>query len=566
MCGHAGAVGALRPLRRLPAPARRSRAGRRPRQAARAARHRRPGGAHRGLPDGPSGLAAPAAPGRRPRLSAHPEGRPPARRGGRPDLPHRPGRLGRPLRPDRVIEPPPAPAERQRLGANLAFLGYGTLDEQHLGGAPRRPTRSTRCSPRPASRYERFTRHPRRRRRRAPPALVRPGLGPGRDRPGVRRIRRRTSGRWWPRSTARSTDEEAYAARFRLVHAWRTFLFRDPQLPPALLPDALARRQRGRRSSTGTPPGCARPPTGTSTAAWTPSRDGRADPAVTAVEPSHRRQEACMTDPLLVDRTDGVVTLTLNRPDSLNSLDVDAQGGAARHARRRWRPTGPAGRSCWPAPAGPSASGRTCASTSRRWSRGGSDPLDTVRAHYNPIAQRLASLPKPVVAAVRGHGRRRRRLAGAAGRLPDRRAEHRVPDGVRQRRPGRRHRRLLVAAPARRPRQGDRAADAGRAGAGGRGATGWACSPGWSTTTSRCCRPPRSWPPGWPPARPWRTARSSGSSPIGDAGTLSDALAAEAQAQAICGATADHRNAATDAFVRQARSRSSRAASQCPCV
>jgi phenylacetic acid degradation operon negative regulatory protein len=36
--------------------------------------------------------------------------------------------------------------------------------------------------------------------------------------------------------TARSTDEDAYTARFRLVHAWRAFLFRDPQLPPALLP------------------------------------------------------------------------------------------------------------------------------------------------------------------------------------------------------------------------------------------------------------------------------------------------------------------------------------------
>jgi phenylacetic acid degradation operon negative regulatory protein len=32
-------------------------------------------------------------------------------------------------------------------------------------------------------------------------------------------------------------DEVAYAARFRLVHAWRSFLFRDPQLPPSLLPD-----------------------------------------------------------------------------------------------------------------------------------------------------------------------------------------------------------------------------------------------------------------------------------------------------------------------------------------
>src|ERR1044071_2736780 len=34
----------------------------------------------------------------------------------------------------------------------------------------------------------------------------------------------------------RSTDEEAYAARFQLVHAWRSFLFRDPQLPATLLP------------------------------------------------------------------------------------------------------------------------------------------------------------------------------------------------------------------------------------------------------------------------------------------------------------------------------------------
>ena len=30
-----------------------------------------------------------------------------------------------------------------------------------------------------------------------------------------------------------------------------------------------------------------------------------------------------MTDSLLVDRTDGVVTLTMNRPESMNALDVD---------------------------------------------------------------------------------------------------------------------------------------------------------------------------------------------------------------------------------------------------
>jgi phenylacetic acid degradation operon negative regulatory protein len=36
--------------------------------------------------------------------------------------------------------------------------------------------------------------------------------------------------------TRHSSDQVAYAARFRLVHEWRTFLFRDPHLPPALLP------------------------------------------------------------------------------------------------------------------------------------------------------------------------------------------------------------------------------------------------------------------------------------------------------------------------------------------
>jgi phenylacetic acid degradation operon negative regulatory protein len=34
----------------------------------------------------------------------------------------------------------------------------------------------------------------------------------------------------------RSSDEEAYAARFGLVHAWRSVEFRDPHLPAALLP------------------------------------------------------------------------------------------------------------------------------------------------------------------------------------------------------------------------------------------------------------------------------------------------------------------------------------------
>jgi phenylacetic acid degradation operon negative regulatory protein len=38
-------------------------------------------------------------------------------------------------------------------------------------------------------------------------------------------------------TTAIGDDEASYAARFRLVHAWRGFLFRDPHLPPDLLPE-----------------------------------------------------------------------------------------------------------------------------------------------------------------------------------------------------------------------------------------------------------------------------------------------------------------------------------------
>ncbi|MGZ4596597.1 MAG: PaaX family transcriptional regulator C-terminal domain-containing protein, partial [Actinomycetes bacterium] len=34
-----------------------------------------------------------------------------------------------------------------------------------------------------------------------------------------------------------ANDEQAFAARSRLVHEWRKFLFRDPGLPRILLPD-----------------------------------------------------------------------------------------------------------------------------------------------------------------------------------------------------------------------------------------------------------------------------------------------------------------------------------------
>jgi 2-(1,2-epoxy-1,2-dihydrophenyl)acetyl-CoA isomerase len=104
---------------------------------------------------------------------------------------------------------------------------------------------------------------------------------------------------------------------------------------------------------------------------------------------------------LLVDRAEGVATLTLNRPDSLNSLDVDLKESlrdtlaqlAGDPQVRAIVLTG-AGRAF--------CVGQDLREHVGLLESGSHTPLDTVRAHYNPIVTLLAGMPKPVVAAVRG--------------------------------------------------------------------------------------------------------------------------------------------------------------------
>ncbi|GIJ77190.1 transcriptional regulator, PaaX family [Micromonospora phaseoli] len=133
-----------------------------------------------------------------------------------------------------VLDAPTARRDRQRLAGNLRFLGYGTMDEQTWVAT--RPGEDVDLLLNEAGvRFERFT---------AAHAAGTPGaMGLVRRAWDLAEI-----GRAYEQFvaeqrtlltgvTARSGDEEAYAARFRLVHAWRTFLFRDPQLPPALLPE-----------------------------------------------------------------------------------------------------------------------------------------------------------------------------------------------------------------------------------------------------------------------------------------------------------------------------------------
>jgi phenylacetic acid degradation operon negative regulatory protein len=132
-----------------------------------------------------------------------------------------------------LVGVPLARRDRQRLADNLAFLGYGSLDDRTWVAARPAPEVDV-VLVEAGLPYERFA---------ASHAAGTPGaanlvrrawdlaaIGDAYDRfvaelqPVVAPV------------TSRSDDEEAYAARFRLVHAWRTFLFRDPQLPPALLP------------------------------------------------------------------------------------------------------------------------------------------------------------------------------------------------------------------------------------------------------------------------------------------------------------------------------------------
>ncbi|MEU6023313.1 PaaX family transcriptional regulator C-terminal domain-containing protein [Micromonospora sp. NPDC048871] len=133
-----------------------------------------------------------------------------------------------------VLDAPSARRDRQRLAANLRYLGYGTLDEQ-IWVATRPGEDVDLLLDEAGVSFERFS---------AAHAAGTPGaMGLVRRAWDLAEI-----GRAYEQFvaeqrtlltgiTARSGDEEAYAARFRLVHAWRTFLFRDPQLPPALLPE-----------------------------------------------------------------------------------------------------------------------------------------------------------------------------------------------------------------------------------------------------------------------------------------------------------------------------------------
>ncbi|BCJ43046.1 PaaX family transcriptional regulator [Actinoplanes ianthinogenes] len=125
-----------------------------------------------------------------------------------------------------------APLAR-RDAERLAFLGYGPLSDQ-VWVAPRASDELETVLHEAGTGYERFSAS-----HTAGSAGAAEIVGKAWDLGRIGESYRQFEAELRPvvkAVTGRSTDEEAYAARFRLVHAWRSFLFHDPQLPASLLP------------------------------------------------------------------------------------------------------------------------------------------------------------------------------------------------------------------------------------------------------------------------------------------------------------------------------------------
>ena len=115
------------------------------------------------------------------------------------------------------------------------------------------------------------------------------------------------------------------------------------------------------------------------------------------------RQTAIMTEsPVLLDLADGVATITLNRPDAMNSLDVATKEALVEVVDQ--------------VAEDPAVRCVVLTGTGRAFCVGqdlkehigilqGPDRdslFRTVEEHYNPLVTRLATMPKPVLAAVNG--------------------------------------------------------------------------------------------------------------------------------------------------------------------
>ncbi len=107
-----------------------------------------------------------------------------------------------------------------------------------------------------------------------------------------------------------------------------------------------------------------------------------------------------MADSVLCDLDGAVATITLNRPAARNALTADMKSDLLAVLRRC--SADPAVRAVVLTGAGQAF----CSGQDLREHAGllesGEAPTDTVRLHYNPIITAITTMPKPVIAAIRG--------------------------------------------------------------------------------------------------------------------------------------------------------------------
>ena len=108
-----------------------------------------------------------------------------------------------------------------------------------------------------------------------------------------------------------------------------------------------------------------------------------------------------MSDPVLLDVTGGVATVTLNRPEGMNALTLAAKQALLEAVTAVERDPGVRALVL-------TGSGRAfCVGQDLREhaalvEAGDPAPLSTVAEHYNPLVTRLAALPYPTIAALNG--------------------------------------------------------------------------------------------------------------------------------------------------------------------
>ncbi|MER7764682.1 enoyl-CoA hydratase-related protein [Streptomyces sp. NPDC097619] len=112
-----------------------------------------------------------------------------------------------------------------------------------------------------------------------------------------------------------------------------------------------------------------------------------------------------MADTVLYDLTDGLATITINRPAAMNAMNTEAKE-ALRDALRT-AGDDPAVRAVLLTAAGRAFCvgqdlNEHVANLASDRERGTTETMHTVREHYNPVVRAITEMPKPVVAGVNG--------------------------------------------------------------------------------------------------------------------------------------------------------------------